>query len=412
MDKSQKYYSKALDYYQNGYIEKALEYSEKSISLNLKNKGAIGLKGILLYLKGDLEGAKALWKLNKRENNDSVAEKYLQSAINDEEKFRLYVKAVQLIAEVNIIEAIGLLEKCAESDYNTINVNNCLCICYMKTGDYNKAIKCMEKVFKVDRENETAKENRKGLVKFGVIKRERNLKKLLVIPLIIVLCIVVVYVSKKVHLVISNPFKQATNKVAQVQKKPVKVTAAEKQKKKPVEISSSEKFPETDYNNALNSKDFDKLYNYDMQWKDKNLDNNDKVLLSNGETLLKSQGVSYFYKNGSGFYDNKAYKNATDEYLKAYEYADGSYLMPHITYFLATSFQSLNDYDNALKYYMLYDSNFSKGDYEETVLYEMAMIEKNLDMDKAKQYASKLSSSYPKSMYNNSNIKSIIAGNN
>ena len=73
MNKTRKYYNKAIECYQKGYIKKALEFCEISISCDIKNKAAIDLKGILYYLKGDIAGAKALWRLSDRENNDSVA---------------------------------------------------------------------------------------------------------------------------------------------------------------------------------------------------------------------------------------------------------------------------------------------------------------------------------------------------
>ena len=38
----------------------------------------------------------------------------------------------------------------------------------------------------------------------------------------------------------------------------------------------------------------------------------------------------------------------------------------------------------------------------------MAIINKNIDINKAKQYASRLSDNYPHSIYNNSNIKDIV----
>ena len=55
MDKSQKKYIKALDNYNNGYIDKAIKLCEESISINIKNSAAINLKGLLYYLNGDLD---------------------------------------------------------------------------------------------------------------------------------------------------------------------------------------------------------------------------------------------------------------------------------------------------------------------------------------------------------------------
>jgi len=138
MDRSKKLYAIALKKYQNGYIDKALEISEECISLNLKNTAAINLKGLLLYFKGELSKAKSLWKLNYQMNKDGVASSYLENSKNDEEREILYSEAIKHIKAVNIKAGIQILNKCAESDYNSINVNNYLGTCYIKTGKYDK----------------------------------------------------------------------------------------------------------------------------------------------------------------------------------------------------------------------------------------------------------------------------------
>jgi tetratricopeptide (TPR) repeat protein len=411
MDKSQKYYNKALEYYQKGYIERALEYCEKSISLNIKNKAAIDLKGILYYLKGELNQAKALWKLNSRENDDSVAEKYLEGIEKDEERFKLYVKAVKLVQNVEIIKALEILQKCAESDYNSINVNNYLCVCYMKIGDFESAINSVEKVLTIDINNEIALENKKNLMEYGVIKANNKPKKIFFVIGIIGVCLIFMY-SVKIIKSINNKFElrnsPKVSKIITNKKKPNKKVES----KVDEEQQQQKVFPYNDFENALSNKDFETLYNYSQQWKNENLNINDKVLLSQGENLLKNEGTIYFYKKATGFYISKDYTNATNEYLKAYQYGDNSYLMPDIIYFIGSSFQNINDYENALKYYSIYDSSYGKGDYEQTVLYEMSIISKDVDINKAKEYAKRLSNEYPKSIYSNSNIKSIIDGNN
>jgi tetratricopeptide (TPR) repeat protein len=129
-----KLYTKAINCYNEGYIEKSLEYCEKSISENLKNTSAINLKGLLYYLKGDLENAQALWKMNSQVNKDLVSKKYLEDSISDEEKKRYYQAALNCMKELKIKEALQLLEQCKDSDFNSINVSNSIAICYIKLG--------------------------------------------------------------------------------------------------------------------------------------------------------------------------------------------------------------------------------------------------------------------------------------
>ena len=124
MDKSGKIYVKAMNKYNDGYIDKALALCEKSISLNITNAAALNLKGILYYLKGDLESAKKMWNINYKRNNDEVSKKYLRDSIKDKEKLQLYVNALELIKQFNISGALEILKQCENSHFNFINVNN------------------------------------------------------------------------------------------------------------------------------------------------------------------------------------------------------------------------------------------------------------------------------------------------
>lgn len=168
MDKSYKLYKKALIEYQNSNINKALRLCDKSISLDIKCAAALNLKGLLYYLLGSLNNAKALWKLNCNMNKDSVSKKYLESTQEDESKGDKYYKALGFIKEVKINEAIILLEQCEESDFNCINVNNSLARCYLKKGEYIKADKCINKVLSIDRKNPEAIKNKKVLLSCGI----------------------------------------------------------------------------------------------------------------------------------------------------------------------------------------------------------------------------------------------------
>ncbi|MCC5424862.1 tetratricopeptide repeat protein, partial [Clostridium botulinum] len=137
--KSRKIYTKALDNFNNGNIDKALDLCEKSISMDLKNNFAINLKGLLYYLKGDLISCKNLWKMNYHTNKDTVSYKYLQDAKLDEQFLKKYANAITLIKNNDIEGAIDLLKQCEKTDFNHINVCNNLAMCYIKLGKYNNA---------------------------------------------------------------------------------------------------------------------------------------------------------------------------------------------------------------------------------------------------------------------------------
>lgn len=409
MNGSNKYYTKALNYYEKGYIDKAMECSERSISLDINNKAAIDLKGILYYLKGDLKNAKALWKLNSQMNKDGAAKKYLHNITYDEERLELFLQAVKLIKEVKIKEAVELLNKCKESDFNSINVNNYLCICYMKQCKFQEAEEKLNKVLKLDRKNQLALDNRKQLMDYDIVTRKINFKPVILTITAILLVTGISYLTINLirHYSKTKASASTNTSISSKTNNSTKTTSAVKKASQQTAVAE-EKFPTAAFESALDNKDFQALYNYVETWNNKALDINDKKALSQGEALLSNEGTSYFYKNGTAFYNKNDFVNAVTEFTKAYTNGSSSYLYPHITYFLASSYYNSKDYENAIKYYTIYDTNYSKGDYEETVLYNLAITYKDIDGAKAKQYADKLINSFPDSIYNNSNMKNII----
>lgn len=105
MESSKKLYLKALDEYNKGYINRAIELCNESLSININNSPAINLKGLLLYLKGDLNGAKALWKINIDLNKDSISKRYLEDSLEDDIRNNLFKNASKLIKEGKIDNA-------------------------------------------------------------------------------------------------------------------------------------------------------------------------------------------------------------------------------------------------------------------------------------------------------------------
>lgn len=431
MNKSTKQYKKALDYYNDGKLDKALKLCELSISGNIKNTSAINLKGLLLYLKGELDNAQSLWKMNGQINNDLVSKKYFEDSLKDEKRRKLYYDALALIKELKMREALNLLKVCSESDFNCINVNNYMALCYIKLGEYSAAAACISKVLKLDINNSEAKEYRKMLIDYGIVKKQRNYKA--ISALAAVLCIAVfsiITIKTKAYKnygflsYINKPKAAQNNKQNSVnnntaakneaQKQNTKAQQPQKQETKNEEVQkqeaeAAEKFPSEDVKKQIDSKNYDALYDLVSKWQDKNLSINDKTMISKAREMLVNDGTEYFYGTGSKALSSKDYNKSRDYLLKAYSVGGGSYLNPHIIYMLAASYENLEDIENALKYYNEYNSKFSKGDYAETVLYKLALLNKNVDMNKAKAYAETLANTYPNSMYNNTIIKDIIS---
>ena len=211
--KKDKSYLKAVRYYEECEIEKAIKKCEESISDSLKNSSALNLKGLLLYLKGDLEGAVTQWKINSDFNDDSMAKNYIYDSKSDKERLALYKKGEMLLKSLAIDEAIDTLNKCKESDFNAIRVNLALAICYGKKGDYSASSVYVSKVLNIDRNNSGAKALAKEIEEFQGIKLEvtkgNNILKTTIV--IVVLCLVFAGVFITYKLIDKNKIEEISN---------------------------------------------------------------------------------------------------------------------------------------------------------------------------------------------------------
>ncbi len=129
-----------------------------------------------MYLKGDINSCQKLWKMNSEINKDRVSEKYLESSSRDLERLKFYRESIMLIKNMKINKAIDLLTKCSESDFNIINVNNHLAICYMKNGNCSKAIKYLDKVLEIDLNNKRAQNSINTINNMNDTKEKFNAK--------------------------------------------------------------------------------------------------------------------------------------------------------------------------------------------------------------------------------------------
>ncbi|MBW9151010.1 tetratricopeptide repeat protein [Clostridium estertheticum] len=419
MDKSGKIYVKAMNKYNDGYIDKALELCEKSIFLKSTNAAALNLKGILYYLKGDLENAKKMWDINYKRNNDKVSKKYLSDSLRDKKRLQLYIKALELIKQLNICEALETLKQCQDSDFNSINVNNNISLCYIKQGEYDKALEYINEVIKVDKKNAEAIINKETLIKYGGLKRKTNYVKIGVVTVSILLSITVIFIGKKniynikhistmsvqklqsgISLIKGNDKLVAIKKNTNLDKSSTKMVGNKVQK--------IQEFPREQFKVSIKNNNMEQIISYVNRWNKADLEMNDKLLMVKGEEIIKSEGVLYFYNKGVGYINDKEYTKAQKYFLYALPYSKGNYLQEHILYMLAVSYKASSDFQNAVKYYELILKQFPSGSYSEEVLYNLVLINKDVDSNKAKFYAEKLVEQFPNSLYKNSIVKKIL----
>lgn len=415
-----KAYIKALDYYENGELDKAIKSCDKSIAKNIKNRAAFNLKGLILYIKGDMDGAIKTWKANLECNGDNLAKNYIADTRSDIERLRKYKEAEKLLKELRVDEAIPLLKLCKKSTFNSIKVNLALGICYMRKGDYKACSLYITEVLNQDRNNREAKKIAKQLydinkIKINTSNKNNGFVKVLVWMTIITSVAILGFIG------ISTLKNRANNDIAQEEviseesetDKPQEIEEAKEEKnendteetgKTKVEVKVN--FDELQEN--IINKEFDAIYSKLELIGDQTLAGKEKTIYINAKQLLKKEGVQYFYEEGSKLYNDKDFKTARDEFRKGYKYGEDSYLLPHIIFFDASISEKLGDNEEAIRMFEEYYNKFKNGDYMAEAVYKLAILYKDVDIDKSILYAQEIKDKYSDTMYNNDVITNLL----
>ncbi|SQB22155.1 TPR repeat-containing protein [Clostridium beijerinckii] len=158
----------------------------------------------------------------------------------------------------------------------------------------------------------------------------------------------------------------------------------------------------------INTNDLDGIYEQIKDIKQESITSDDQEVYKQAVDLIKNQGVSRFYENGLKSFNENKYSDAKAFLDKAYAYCEGNSLKEHILFYRASSSSKLSDNSAAIRQYEEYYSQYPNGVYVEESLYDLALLNSSINMDKSKQYASILINNYPDSMYANNNIKNIL----
>jgi tetratricopeptide (TPR) repeat protein len=409
-----KLYFKAVRYYEEGEIEKAIKKCEESIASSIKSPLALNLRGLLLYLKGDLEGAINQWKINSDFNDDTMAKNYIYDCKSDIERLAFYKKGEELLKKLDIEGAIVLLKKCKESDFNSIKVNLALAICYGKKGDYSTSSVYVSNVLNIDRNNSGARSLAKDIEEFQGIKLEvtkgNNVNKRAIV--IGLLCLVIAG-----GLIIYGQIdKNKTEKISNSEPI-IEIPEAEAEEVTPKSENEKEEIGETKTESLvnyetlkenINNKDFDLIYTSMKKINADNIQGEEKAIYLKGKELLETEGVSFFYKKGSEFYNQKNFKDAKDQFVKGYEYGTKHYLYQHIIFFNAASDENLGNIDSAINGYGEYYNNYKKETYMAETVYKLALLNKDKDINKSILYAREIREEHADSIYNNQVISDLL----
>lgn len=382
---NKKEYKKALNLYNNGYIDKAIEICEIGISRSLEDSNLLNLKGLLLYLKGELEEAISLWKINKYHNDDEIAKAYLKDIEIDFNRRELFKESEELIRNLNIDEALQILMICKESDYNSINVNNALAICYMRKGEYVECQKCIDKVFSVDKYNIEAKSIKKEIDEILNIKSNSSV----VIKSIIITGIICIIITSGILIKgkLQNGFKDDAENNFEVVNKNGEVDASES-----IDVSNLDTNSESiNTSTKESSNDIDKKENSNLN-----------------EHILNEDEIRENYMKATDSFDEEKYNDTKVILESTIIYAENSHLNDDIMFLLASTYEKLGDNNEAIKNFEKYISSYENGNYIEESYYKIALLYRDLNKDKSKYYAKELISKYSNSIYNNTNIIDIL----
>lgn len=430
--KSKKVYDKAMNYYEKGKINKALELCEAQLSESLKNSAILNLKGLLLYQKGELNAAITVWKINKDFNNDAISKNYIKGMEDDRKRLELYNLGESELKKLKIDSAMQMFDKCAQSDFNSIKVNTALALCYQKKGDFKKAQYYVNKALSIDEDAVAAQSIKKELKEIGMYDDGKGSSKKVIVATIGMLFIILIGIgtysmigkwklNEKVEIVkqVEETKKEETRKEeinSEVEKQKeetnIETEKEAEQIKKTEDLSNAEKkivdLDNEKLSGFIANNDIEQVYNEVKGIKEEQLKDDDKNIYKQSINLLQNQGIEKFYQDGQWFFNEGNYDRAEIELSKAYEYCDGNYLKEHIIYYRSTSFLKKGNSDSALKGYEEYYNLYPNGSYIQDSLYQLILMYNDIDKQKSKNYANILINNYPDSIFVNDYVMKII----
>ena len=363
-----KLHDKAMNFYKNGNLDKALEICEIGIARDLKNSDLLYLKGLLLYIKGDLEGAITVWKINKDFNHDEIARMYINDASEDKDKLNIYEEAKKAINKNNIDEAIEKLKLCNESDFNKINVCYLLAVAYLRKGNYKLAKQYNEEVLNLHRDNKLAFKIKKELKQFLEIdKSEVSIKNK---GVLLCLVIIVILVSGFIYIKSNSTDENITYK----------------------QEGNKEELNE-------NQEDMVEEENKDIE-ADINTDTINKV--------YTDKEIKEAYDLALEFIKEEKFNDAINTLDSIYNNKKDNYLNNHILFLLANSYKNIEDISKSNELYEIYLKEYYGETYTADVLYTLALSYEGNNLIKAKGFAQKIVEDYKDSIYFNTRIEEII----
>jgi TolA-binding protein len=389
-------YTRALHLYNMGFLDQALSYFLKTISITYNYPEAFNISGLILMYKGRFNEGAHLFKINASYNNDEDSIRFLKEVIELNTNIDKFNTAADMINQNRNKEAASIFEKLRKQGFCTQDMDILLCLIYYVEGKYSKCRDILNSIHNTDKgclfyyEMQNLVGKRKTGVSAGVyaavvILAALNLytgTKLLKVPVRIVEKEVIKYVE----------VKQDT--------KDAKQESGNNDENLKILMNLQQYMSTGDYLNFAKEKD--KLdYNSTDESSIKMYDSLIEEFNKNAQSSLYSSGLS--------FYKDKKYEKSAEILSYAYKYNDGSYLDQHVIFFLGQSLYNLNNED-FIKYFDEYLNKYKNESYTVDAAYYMALYYYNKgDTTSAKKYARIIEVDYKNSIYYNGRVKEILS---
>lgn len=432
---------KAENYFKKKHYKEALRICDKVLEKQYNNEKALELEGEILYRLGRVDEAILNWKINSEYNNNPTSKMRLaEMDKSTKEKALSYdnfntISSDTLQAELAIILAAQEKEAQEKEAQKIKEATEDIKIDEptSEVVTEEKPIEVVEEIISNDKENVISEvavdesSNTEPEIEVSEVKvvepennktsinnennstvSEENVqstdKKQTVNPkktssknrniAIAVACVVVIAAA-------SYGVYKYSSKTDDTIKPQTEVT--EQTKELPANFNES-------LTKATDSKDFDNLYSLLSDAKGLKIPAEDQKSYDAALKLMQTDGIQKFYDAGLDQMKEKKYQDALGNLTKAYDFCGGSYLEPHIMYFMGAANAGLNKPEDAVKYYKEYLEKFPHADmYTPEVLYKLAEYYNGTgDKDQAKKYAQHIENSYPSSPYYNDTLKDIL----
>ena len=158
-----RYYNRCIVLAKEGKYTEAVHSLRKSVALKKDNIQAQNLLGLVYYKLGRVTDGILHWQISlKYQKSGNDALKYIQDcSYNAKEMSKIdaitaYNKALHSIKLDNVDLAVMSLKKALEINSASVDANILMALCRMKQGNTSAAIRLLEKVLKIDKENEKA----------------------------------------------------------------------------------------------------------------------------------------------------------------------------------------------------------------------------------------------------------------